>query len=141
MKAWFGFHIHSLEMTVTSILWVWSSISNVKVSKASKKNQLKIITFSFFCNKTQRFDYYESQFFSTLSNRKFAGTYNEINGLKKGNFILIISVIRLFTSDLGARLMFLFEFIWTHIFSPNNKEFLSLTARAGWYEIFETHKC
>lgn len=39
IKAWFGFHIHNLETTVTSVLWVWSSISNVEVSKANKKKK------------------------------------------------------------------------------------------------------
>lgn len=51
--------------------------------------------------------------------------------VKEGKFILEISVIRLFTSDLGDQAQ---VFILIHLnsdFSLNNKEFLNLTATAG----------
>ena len=38
MKIWFGYHIHSLEITVTLILWHWSPLSDMEVSKTKQKS-------------------------------------------------------------------------------------------------------
>lgn len=51
--------------------------------------------------------------------------------VKEGNCILRISVIGLFTSDLGDQAQVFILIYSNSYFSLSNKEFLSLTARTG----------
>lgn len=124
-------------MTVTSILWVWSSISNVEVSKASKQKKKKInlkesYSDSFAINPQDLFIMKASSFppweISNLQALVIKSMEKQPKTVKEGNFILKISLI--FTSDLGDQAQ-VFILIYPNTYFSLNKEFLSLTARAG----------